>query len=163
MNRYLTKEDTQMANKHMKRCCTSYTIESESEVAQSCPTLCDPMDCSSPGSSIHGIFQARILEGVANSFSRGFSQPTDRTWVSGIVGRRFTIWASREPHTTRELQIRKKKKKTQADTMTFQNGQHSKDWQHQMLVRIWINKKSHSSVVVMQNGRATLEDSLQVS
>ena len=65
MNRYLTKEDTQMANKHMKRCCTSYTIESESEVAQSCPTLCDPMDCSSPGSSIHGIFQARILEWVA--------------------------------------------------------------------------------------------------
>ena len=44
MNRYLTKEDTQMANKHMKRCCTSYTIESESEVTQSCPTLCDPMD-----------------------------------------------------------------------------------------------------------------------
>ena len=43
--------------------------KSESEVAQSCPTLCDPMDCSPPGSSVHGIFQARILEWVAISFS----------------------------------------------------------------------------------------------
>ena len=47
--------------------------ESESEVTQSCPTLCDPMDCSLPGSSVHGIFQARILEWVAISFSRGSS------------------------------------------------------------------------------------------
>ena len=45
--------------------------ESESEVAQSCPTLCDPMDCSLPGSSLHGILQARVLEWVAISFSRG--------------------------------------------------------------------------------------------
>ena len=43
--------------------------ESESEVSQSCPTLCDPMDCSSPGSSIHGIFQARVLEWGAIAFS----------------------------------------------------------------------------------------------
>ena len=45
-------------------------FKSESEVAQSCLTLCDPMDCSLPGSSVHGIFQARILEWVAMSFSR---------------------------------------------------------------------------------------------
>ena len=45
----------------------------ESEVTQLCPTLCEPMDCSLPGSSIHGIFQARILEWDAISFSRGFS------------------------------------------------------------------------------------------
>ena len=45
-------------------------LESESEVAQSCPTLCDPVDCSPPGSSTHGILQARILEWVAISFSR---------------------------------------------------------------------------------------------
>ena len=45
----------------------------ESEVVQLCPTLCDPMDCSPPGSSVHGIFQARILEWVAISFSRGSS------------------------------------------------------------------------------------------
>ena len=68
----------------------------ESEVAQSCPTLCDPMDCSLPGSSIHGIFQARILEWVAISFSRRSSRPRDWTWISCIVGRCFTVWATRE-------------------------------------------------------------------
>ena len=47
--------------------------------AQSCPTLCDPMNCSLPGSSVHGIFQARVLERVAISFSRGFSWPRDQT------------------------------------------------------------------------------------
>ena len=44
--------------------------ESESDIAQSCRTLCDPMDCSLPGSSIHGIFQARVLERGAISFSK---------------------------------------------------------------------------------------------
>ena len=44
-------------------------VKSESEVTQSCPTLCDPMDCSLPGSSVHGIFQARVLEWVAIAFS----------------------------------------------------------------------------------------------
>ena len=58
-------------------------------VAQSCPILWDPMDCSPPGSSIHGIFQARLLEWIAISFSRGSSQPRDQTQVSHIVGRRF--------------------------------------------------------------------------
>ena len=61
------------------------------KVAQSCPTLCDPMDCSLPHSSVHGIFQARVLEWVAISFSRGSSRPRDRTQISGIVGRCFTI------------------------------------------------------------------------
>ena len=60
-----------------------------SEVTQSCPTLCDPMDCSLPGSSVHGIFQARVLEWAAISFSRGSSQHRDWTWVSRIVSRRF--------------------------------------------------------------------------
>ena len=45
----------------------------DSEVTQSCPTLCDPMDCSLPGSSVHGIFQAIVLEWIAISFSRGSS------------------------------------------------------------------------------------------
>ena len=73
--------------------------EKESEVSQSCPTLCDPMDCSLPGSSVHGIFQTRILEWVATSFSRGSSQPRDRTHVSCvscIAGRFFTHWAMGE-------------------------------------------------------------------
>ena len=63
----------------------------ESEVAQSCLTLCDPMDCSLLGSSVHGIFQATVLECVAISFSRGSSQPKGRTRVSRIAGRRFII------------------------------------------------------------------------
>ena len=63
------------------------------EVTQSCPTLCDPMDCSPPGSLVHGIFQAWILEWLAISFSRGSSWTRDRTQVSHIVGRRFTVWA----------------------------------------------------------------------
>ena len=60
--------------------------ESESEVAQLCPTLCSPMDCSLLGSSVCGIFQARVLEWVAISFSRESSQPRDKTRVSHIVG-----------------------------------------------------------------------------
>ena len=66
------------------------------ECSQSCLTLFNPMDCSLPGSSIHGILQARILEWVAISFSRISSWPRDWTWVLRIVGRRFTIWATRE-------------------------------------------------------------------
>ena len=74
----------------------SLMYESESEVAQSCPTLCDPVDCSPPGSSVHGVLQARILEWVAISFSRGSSRPRNRTHVSRIAGRRFNLWATRE-------------------------------------------------------------------
>ena len=56
---------------------TQLLSESESEVTQSCPTLCDPMDCSLPGFSVHGIFQARILEWGAISFSKRSAQPRD--------------------------------------------------------------------------------------
>ena len=68
----------------------------KSEVTQSCLTLCNPMDYRLPGSSIHGIFQARVLEWVAISFSRGSSWPRDWTWVFCIAGRCFTVWATRE-------------------------------------------------------------------
>ena len=60
-------------------------------VAQPYPTLCDPMDCSPPGSSVRGMLQARVLEWVAFPFSRGSSQPRDRTQVSRITGRFFTV------------------------------------------------------------------------
>ena len=63
---------------------------------QSYPTLWDPVDCSLPGSSVHGILQAEILEWVTISFSTGSSWPRDQTWVSCIAGRFFTIWAIRE-------------------------------------------------------------------
>ena len=68
----------------------------ESEVAQSCPTLWDPMDYSPPGSSVHGILKARVLEWVAISFSRRPSQPRDQTQVSCIASGHFTVWATRE-------------------------------------------------------------------
>ena len=56
----------------------------------------DPMDSSLPGFSVHGIFQARVLEWVAISFSRGSSQPRDQTQVSCVAGRCFTLWATRD-------------------------------------------------------------------
>ena len=65
-------------------------------VAQSCPALYNPMDCSPPGSSIHGILQARLLEWVAILFCRGSSQARNQTHISCIAGRLFTIWATRE-------------------------------------------------------------------
>ena len=65
-------------------------------VAKSCLTLCDLMDCHPPGSSVHGISQARILEWVAMPSSRRSSWPRNWTWVSGIAGRFFTAWAPRE-------------------------------------------------------------------
>ena len=77
-------------------CFAVCKVKSESEMAQSCPTLCDPMDCSLPSCSVHVIFQARAPEWVAISFSRGSSWPRDRTWVSCIAGRCFTLWATRE-------------------------------------------------------------------
>ena len=65
-----------------------------SEVAQS--TRCNPMDYSLQGFSIHVIFQARVLEWVAISFSKGSSRPSNRTQVFHIAGRHVTIWATRE-------------------------------------------------------------------
>ena len=64
--------------------------------AQSSPTLCDPIDSSLPGSSVHGILQARILGCVAIPFSRGSSRPWGWTLVFCIADRFFTIWAIRE-------------------------------------------------------------------
>ena len=77
--------------------CTCYSLsEVKGLVAQLWPTICDPMDCSLPVSFVHGILQARILEWVAILLSRGSSPPRDKTCVSCIVGRYFTIWATKE-------------------------------------------------------------------
>ena len=67
-------------------------------MCQSCPTLCDPVNCGLPGSSIHGTLQARILECIAISFSRGSSPSRDQNQVSRIAGRCFNLWATREAH-----------------------------------------------------------------
>ena len=63
-------------------------------VAELSPTLCDQMDCSPPGSSVHGVLQAKILEWIAMPFSRGSSQPRDQTHVSSTEGRFFTAETS---------------------------------------------------------------------
>ena len=60
------------------------------------PTLCDPVDYTPPDSSVHGIFQARILEWVAIPFSKGSSWPRDQTRSPFIAGRFFSLWATRE-------------------------------------------------------------------
>ena len=62
----------------------------------SCIRLCDPMDCNLPGSSIHGILQARVLGWVAICFSRGSSWSRDWTWISCFMGRLFMVWATRQ-------------------------------------------------------------------
>ena len=76
---------------------TGFPVTWVSEVAQSCPTLCDPVDCSLPRFSVHGILQARILEWVTISFSRGSSWPRDRTRVSRVGGRRLTSEPPEKP------------------------------------------------------------------
>ena len=78
------------------RVVSSAYLKVKIEVAQLCLTLHSPMDCSLPGSSAHEIFQARVLEWVAISFSRGSSWPRDQTWVSHIVGRCLTVWTIKE-------------------------------------------------------------------
>ena len=99
------------------------------------------MDCSPPGSSTHRILQARVLEWVAISFSRGSSRPRDRTQVSRIVGRRFTVWATREALKAEELAVKpnvqwiiEKARKFQKNicfvdyTKTFDCVDHNKLW-----------------------------------
>ena len=66
-------------------------------MARSCPALCDPMDCIPPGSYVHGILQARILEWVVIPFSRGSFQPRGWTQVSCTAGRFFTVWPPGKP------------------------------------------------------------------
>ena len=77
----------------LKTFCTVKETKVKVKVSQSCPTLCDPVDCI-----VHGILQARILEWVAIPFSRGSSQPRDWTQVSCIAGGFSTSWATREAH-----------------------------------------------------------------
>ena len=70
--------------------CVWVCVHTHTLSAQWCLTLCNPTDCSPPGSSDHGIFQARIIEWVAISSSRGSSRPRDQTYISRLVGRLFT-------------------------------------------------------------------------
>ena len=84
--------------------------ESISHSVISDSTLCNPMNCSPPGSSVHGIHQARILEWVAMPFSRGCSGSRDQTQVSHIAGRFFNIRATREAHLSHQGRLVYRKK-----------------------------------------------------
>ena len=79
---------------------------SEVLVAQLCLTLCNPMNCSPPGSSIHGILQARTLKWIAIPFFKGSSWPRDQTWVFCIAGRFFSVWATKEAPASRHYNYR---------------------------------------------------------
>ena len=85
------RQQRKMEKQHFFITICYITLKSESEVAQSCPTLYDPMDCSPPFSSVHGIFQKRMLKWVAVSFSRVSSQPRDRTQICHIAGRLHSL------------------------------------------------------------------------
>ena len=93
VNKYSSTHHYSVSNKVL----SVYLPSEWSEVAQLCQTL-QPCGLCLPGSSIHGTLQARILEWVGISFSRGSSRPRDQTWVSHIAGRHFNLWATREAH-----------------------------------------------------------------
>ena len=105
----------------------SLAKESENEVTQSCLTLCDPTDCSPPGSSIHGIFQARILEWVAISFSRGSSWPRDWTRVSHIVGRSVSSEPPGNPAFSHDHVLKRSAGTGEAHWFCFHGQTHSMD------------------------------------
>ena len=110
----------------------------ESEVTQSCLTLCNPMDCSLRGPSIDGIFQARILEWVAISFSGVFAQPRDRTRVSHTAGRLFTNWTTRKAQNN-EVNCHNKKKIEHPFSLPIKVSQYYKIIYAQTYLCVWIN------------------------
>ena len=108
-------------------------------VSQSSLTFFDPMDCSPPDSSVHGVFQARMLEWVAIPFSRASSWSRDWTQISCIAGGLFTVWATREAHYDILLHVKKKKKKRQITKLMF-NLTLSKNNRLVILILIWIKR-----------------------
>ena len=84
MKMYIDKQKNKEGYQQLKK-------KVEVPFTQSCPALCDPMDCNPPGSSVHGILRARILEWVAIPFSSGSFQPKAQTQVTCIAGRFFTF------------------------------------------------------------------------
>ena len=125
-------------------------VKVKSEVTKSCPTLCDPMDCSLPGSSVRGIFQARVLEWVAISFSRGSSWPGDQTQVSGIERRFSTLQADTLPEWTAKLGC-----KLKPPTRGEQVGNWIKEPLHLMLAALCQNPGLLSKVLTKKS-RKTL-------
>ena len=112
INRWMDKEDVH-THTHNEMLCVCQLL--------SRVWLCNPMDCSPPGSSVHRILQARILEPVAISFSRRSSWPRDRAWVSCIAGGFFTIWATRQAQWKGKFALFQKLKTVQRPTPLTDN------------------------------------------
>ena len=103
-------------------------------VTQSCLTLCGPMDCNPPGTSVHGILQERILEWVAVPSSRGSSKPRDGTQVSHIAGRFFTVWATREAPLIKAVFLKWRFPETRA---YYENVHTKSDHVAKLFLEIW--------------------------
>ena len=113
-------------NNHNLVCLLIGYVKLKVLVTQSCPTLCDSVDCSPPGSSACGILQARILEWVVISFSRGSSQLKDWTWVSHTAGRFFILWVTRDiPIQSKKL---KKKKRIKVESVSARKWNRCGTW-----------------------------------
>ena len=94
-------------------------MKSENDVTQSCPTLCNSTDCSPPGFSIHGVFQARILAWVTISFSRGSSTPRDRTQSPSLQADALPSEPQRKSYMLHG-EVKKKKKKKEGNSHIVQ-------------------------------------------
>ena len=134
-----------------KRCSLLLAIVLVNVLSRSvCPALCDPTDCSSSGSSVHGTSQARILESVAISSSRGSSRPRDQTRVSRTAGRFLTHWAIREAPSLaiREVPIKTilRSHHTSTGMAKMQNSSSTKCWQggreNASLTHCWQERKT---------------------
>ena len=120
-------------------------------------TLCDPMDCGPPGFSVHGILQARTLEGVPILFSRGSSRPRDWTRVSCTAGRFFTVWATRKsslfdykikslcltPHLRFQLDCKPHEDRTQPCLFTCHSYVHLCTWVTRMFTGQMLSRHSN--------------------
>ena len=115
------KENKTKQQQQQKGNSPLFVLSMKVKVIQSCLTLCDPMDCGLPGSPVHGIYQARILEWVAFPFSRGSSQSKDQTHISCIAGGFFTIWATKTPGTVSRDPLTVALQGVQVKTHAFRN------------------------------------------
>ena len=140
--------------------------------AQSCLTLCDPVDCSPPGSSVQGVLPARILEWVAMTSSRGPSQPRDWTCITCVsctVVRFFTHWATWEAHTDYTLGLFVKELSMKTDILFylrkeyrqenkkqtkyfFLKGRNTENWSH-ICWKTWCQKKVKVIYGLVTTGR----------
>ena len=138
-------------------------------VTQLSPTLCNPMDCSPPGSSVHGILQVRILEWVAIPFPRGSSHPRYQNQVSCISGRFFTIWATRKDG--RRSRKKKNNTETQRGKVTFprSDSKSKKSYPRQGLlptsqggVYYWLPQAGSTTALGLASSRVSRSMPLQV-